>query len=295
RVGSERTAEELGRAFPGTRVRQSGSGPGVLEEVPAEPAIIVATPGAEPVAEGGYAAALLLDAAVWTGRWGLHAGEDAVRRWFEAAALVRPAGEDGQVLLVGDGAPVPTQALVRWDPAWFAERELAERRELRLPPAVRVATVTGTREAVDALVGRLELPEGAEVLGPVAVSPRALGPGAELGDGLEAPVRVLLRVGYAGGARLAAELRASLAVRSARAWRRARGRRPARHRLRRTCGRRLSALRRAARPPRASRAAPRRISPRGTVRRPTSTAGPRAPGDGTSRADAACSTRPPRC
>lgn len=216
RVGSERTAEELGRAFPGTRVRQSGSGPGVLEEVPAEPAIIVATPGAEPVAEGGYAAALLLDAAVWTGRWGLHAGEDAVRRWFEAAALVRPAGEGGQVLLVGDGAPVPTQALVRWDPAWFAERELAERRELRLPPAVRVATVTGTREAVDALVGRLELPEGAEVLGPVAVSPRALGPGAELGDGLEAPVRVLLRVGYAGGARLAAELRASLAVRSAR-------------------------------------------------------------------------------
>src|SRR5690606_18696756 len=41
RVGSSRTAEELGRAFPGVRVRQSGSGPGVLERVGAERAIVV--------------------------------------------------------------------------------------------------------------------------------------------------------------------------------------------------------------------------------------------------------------
>lgn len=216
RVGSERTAEELGRAFPGARVRQSGSGPGVLDAVPDEPAIVVATPGAEPVAERGYAVALLLDAAVWTGRWGLYAVEDALRRWLEAASLVRPGSTGGQVLLVGDAAPVPTQALVRWDPAGFAARELVERRELRLPPAVRLATVTGTREAVDALVGRISLPDGAEVLGPVPVDERALGRDAQaLSGALDAPVRTLLRVGYAGGVALSAELHASLAVRSA--------------------------------------------------------------------------------
>lgn len=217
RVGSERTAEELGRAFPGVRIRQSGSGPGVLDDVPGDPAIIVATPGAEPVADGGYPLALLLDAAVLTGRWDLFAAEDAVRRWFEAAALVRPAGDGGQVLLVGDGAPVPMQALVRWDPAGFAARELEERRTLQLPPAVRVATVTGTRDAVGALVGRVELPPGAQVYGPVPVPISTLGPTASLAtDGLDEPVRTMIRVGYAGGAALAAGLRASLAVRSAR-------------------------------------------------------------------------------
>jgi len=216
RVGSERTAEELGRAFPGVRVRQSGSGPGVLDAVPDEPAIIVATPGAEPVTARGYQIALLLDAPVWTGRWGLYAAEDALRRWLEAASLVRPGSVGGQVLLVGDGAPVPTQALVRWDPVGFAARELAERRELRLPPAVRLATVTGTREAVDALVGRVELPQGAERFGPVPVDERVLGRDAvALQDSLDVPVRTMLRVGYAGGPALVAGLRASLAVRSA--------------------------------------------------------------------------------
>ena len=59
-TGAARTAEELGRAFPSVPVRLSG-GEDVLAGVPAEPAVVVATPGAEPVAEDGYAAALLLD------------------------------------------------------------------------------------------------------------------------------------------------------------------------------------------------------------------------------------------
>ncbi|HJU98050.1 MAG TPA: primosome assembly protein PriA, partial [Jiangellaceae bacterium] len=59
-VGARRTAEELGRAFPGVPVRSSG-GSGVLADVPDAPALVVATPGAEPVAAGGYAAAILLD------------------------------------------------------------------------------------------------------------------------------------------------------------------------------------------------------------------------------------------
>ncbi|AHH96140.1 Putative primosomal protein N' [Kutzneria albida DSM 43870] len=66
-VGSRRTAEELGRAFPGFAVRTSGAGE-VLAEVPDAPALVVCTPGAEPVAQGSYGAALLLDGWAMLGR-----------------------------------------------------------------------------------------------------------------------------------------------------------------------------------------------------------------------------------
>ncbi|PFG43246.1 replication restart DNA helicase PriA [Isoptericola jiangsuensis] len=206
RVGSERTAEELGRAFSGVPVKVSASTApgGVLDHVPARPAIVVATPGAEPVADDGYVAALLLDAAVSTAGTALTTATDAAHRWLAAAALVRP---DGQVLLVGDAAPAPTAALVRADPAGLADRELAERRELDLPPAVRVAAVTGDPDAVRAVVGRLDLPPDA-VLGPVPVPDDAAR--------LDEQVRVVARVPLTDGLDLARRLRASLAVRSAR-------------------------------------------------------------------------------
>ncbi|MFF3063725.1 primosomal protein N' [Oerskovia sp. NPDC057915] len=220
RVGSGRTAEELGRAFPGVAVRVSGaSAPGgVLSAVGPRPAVIVATPGAEPVAEGGYAAALLLDAALSTAHVGLAVAQDALHRWLAAAGLVRSAREGGQVLLVGDAAPGPTNALVRWDPAGFADRELAERRELDLPPAVRVAAVTGDRQAVDAVVARVGLADPSTTLGPVEVAEAAGRParaGAGRDPSLQPPVRTIVRVPLREGRRLARELSASLAVRSA--------------------------------------------------------------------------------
>lgn len=215
-VGSDRTAEELGRAFPGVTVRHSGARSGVLAEVPDRPALVVSTIGAEPVAPGGYAAAVLLDAAVTTGSTSLRATEDAVRRWLAAAALVRSSRDGGVVLLVGDGAERPTQALVRWDPVGLAERELAERAEVRLPPVVRVAELIGTREVVAAVLARVELPEGSDVLGPVP-QPEPLAPGAAaVQETLDPPVRALVRVPVAHGRALARSLAASLAVRSAR-------------------------------------------------------------------------------
>ncbi len=210
RVGSARTAEELGRAFPGVPVRVSAaSAPGgVLSEVPAGPALVVATPGAEPAAPGGYAAALLLDAAASTTPVGLDVATRALHRWLAAASLVRPAAAGGQVLLVGDAAPAPTGALVRWDPGGLAAREFADRLELGLPPAVRVAAVTGDRAAVAAVVGRIELATPQAVLGPTEVHT------AE--PTLDPKVRVAIRVPAAAGAALAAQVAASMAVRSAR-------------------------------------------------------------------------------
>ncbi|NHA69662.1 primosomal protein N' family DNA-binding protein [Phycicoccus flavus] len=168
-VGARRTAEELGRAFPGVPVERSGAGT-VLERVEDGPRLVVSTPGAEPVAPTGYAAALLLDAWALLDRPTLDAGEEALRRWCAAAALVRPGGDGGRVVLAGAPTHVPmpaVEALVRWDPAWFADRELTERRELALPPTARLAALTGTREAVTATLGGLELPPTASSLGPL--------------------------------------------------------------------------------------------------------------------------------
>ncbi|MFP5219990.1 MAG: primosomal protein N' [Actinomycetes bacterium] len=166
-VGARRTAEELGRAFPGTVVRTSGRD-GVLADVPGGPSLVVSTPGAEPVADGGYGAVLLLDAWALLGRADLRAGEEALRRWTAAAALARPAGEGGRVVVVADRGLRQVQALVRWDPAWAAELELAERRELGFPPAVRTASVTGPPAAVAEVQAELDrLLPAAELLGPV--------------------------------------------------------------------------------------------------------------------------------
>ena len=87
-VGARRTAEELGRAFPGVPVHTSGAGE-VLSSVSDKPSLVISTPGAEPVAENGYAATLLLDAWALLGRPTLDASEEALRRWLAAAALTR--------------------------------------------------------------------------------------------------------------------------------------------------------------------------------------------------------------
>jgi primosomal protein N' (replication factor Y) (superfamily II helicase) len=220
RVGSTRTAEELGRAFPGVPVRQSGAraADGVLLTVPDRPALVVATPGAEPRAEAGYAAAVLLDAAVVSARDALDVGEQALRTWMRAAALVRPAGDGGVVVLVGDGAPRPTQALVRWDPGGFADRELRERDELRLPPAVHVVAVEGPRHAVQDVLARAALPTGSDVLGPLPVAP---GDGVEDTSVLlqlptEVTVRALVRTPWPLAGDVVARLVAARSARSAR-------------------------------------------------------------------------------
>lgn len=169
-VGARRTAEELGRAFPRLPVRTSGRD-AVLASVPDTPALVVATPGAEPVAAGGYAAALLLDGWLLLSRPDLRAGEEALRRWLGAASLVRPASEGGTVVILAEPTLRPVQALVRWDPQGFARTELGERAELGLPPVSRMASITGPPAAVAEIMRLIRLPDGTDVLGPVPAPP----------------------------------------------------------------------------------------------------------------------------
>jgi primosomal protein N' (replication factor Y) len=201
-TGARRTAEELGRTFPDIPVWTSGRD-GVLASVDAKPALVVSTPGAEPyVVGGGYGAVLLLDTWALLARADLRAGEETLRRWLAAATLAVSAADGGRVVVVADGALAPVQALVRFDPGWLAARDLTERRELGFPPAVRMASLTGTPAAVADFLAELRLPHSADVLGPVAVG--------------EDQERFLVRVARSSSRPLAEALKAAASVRSAR-------------------------------------------------------------------------------
>ena len=195
--GEARTAEELGRMVPGTTVRSSG-GDRVVAGVPDTPAIVVATVGAEPVAEAGYAAVVLLDTWLTLAREDMRADEEAVRRWAGAIGLLAPGG---RAVVVGDPAHPALQALVRWDPGGFAEREMTERAAAHLPPAARIATVTADPGSLDDALTLMDLPDGTEVLGPVPA-----------GEGQ----RVVLRVPRSRGPQLSAALLELQRLRSAR-------------------------------------------------------------------------------
>lgn len=200
-VGSARTAEELGRAFPNVPVRVS-AGDAVLERVPGGRSLVIATTGGEPVADGGYGAALLLDANALLARPDIRAAEEALRRWLNAAALVRPASQGGEVIVVADAAIPAVQALVRWDPLGYAEREAAERASLGFPPAVRVGVLDGEPAAVNEAILSLALPASAQILGPVPLA--------------NDEERAIVRIERAKGAELAEAFRVLASSRSAR-------------------------------------------------------------------------------
>ena len=212
-VGTRRTAEELGRAFPGTPVITS-AGDSVHPEIGAGPALVVATPGAEPAAPAGYGAALLLDSWSLLGRQDLRAAEDTLRRWMNAAARVHSRADGGVVAVVADSGLATVQALIRWDPVGHAESELRGRQAVGLPPAVHMAAVDGAGEAVAALIEQAVLPEDCDVLGPVDLPasvrrPPGVGPAAPA-------IRMLIRVRREEGLALSSALRQAIGASSAR-------------------------------------------------------------------------------
>ncbi|MGO4103255.1 primosomal protein N' [Leifsonia sp. YAF41] len=190
-VGSGRTAEELGRAFPGSRVILA-DGDHLVQHLGAEPALVIATRGAEPTPTGGYHAILLLDGERMLARESLRVGEDLLRSWSNTAALAAPGAS---VVLVGVGGEI-ARALNNWRADAFAQSELDDRRLLRFPPAVRVASVTGTVDDVTRALVEVETIAGVDVLGPVTT---------------EAPlVRAIVRFAYAGGDEVARVLKAHI-------------------------------------------------------------------------------------
>jgi len=193
--GATRTAEELGRAFPGVRVIVADGERPILT-VGDEPALVIATRGAEPIAAGGYRAVLLLDGDRMLARESLRVAEDCLRWWANATAL---AARGAVTMLVGVGGALAS-ALATWRLDDYLHSELEDRRTLRFPPAVRVASVSGSTDAVDTAIAALSTLEfestSLDVLGPV--------------DMADVGVRAIVRFDYATGSRVAAVLKAEI-------------------------------------------------------------------------------------
>jgi primosomal protein N' (replication factor Y) len=167
--GIDRAAEEISRAFPGFPVVIS-AGDVIKENVDAKPALVLATPGAQPLVAGGYAAVVVLDAIRFFSHTDVNGQERARELLFETASLVNP---DGQVLLVLDDTHPIVAALARWNVAPLLKRELAERAELMLPPSVMSAVLVMDQRSAAAIVSGLKkaldderLPSSTRIFGP---------------------------------------------------------------------------------------------------------------------------------
>ena len=169
--GIERFAEEIGRSFPNQIVIQS-TGTDPRDLVSDEPALVISTPGVEPIAESGYAAVVILQVDRFLSSSASNGVESAYSNFFSASALV---GANGVIALVhDDGAPI-TSALATWNPATISKREIEQRISLQLPPiSGAVLVLADSAELVrlkSALVNATEesrAPKSLRVYGPTA-------------------------------------------------------------------------------------------------------------------------------
>jgi primosomal protein N' (replication factor Y) len=103
--------------------------------------------------------------------------------------------------VVADSEHPAVQALIRHDPAGFAQRELEQRTQVSLPPAVRLAVLTGEQSDIDDALEMLELNPESFVRGPV--------------PGKDNQVRMLVSCDRKLGIELASQLKAMTSARSA--------------------------------------------------------------------------------
>jgi len=197
--GVGRTTQELGKAFPGVPIIRA-DGESRTVRVPGTPALVVATRGAEPVAEGGYRAVLLLDGDAMLQRASLNALEDTLQGWEWAMSLLAP----GAIAYLTDLEGTVAQSFASGGVEILLGRELAQRQELRMPPTIRLASISGPRDDVDALVSAVTGPDS-----PHAGQVDQLGPIRH-----DSRTTYLLRMSYRVAPDVASELRAAV-VRSA--------------------------------------------------------------------------------
>lgn len=171
--GIDRAAEEISRAFPKFPVVIS-AGDVIRDRIGHKPALVLATPGAAPQVEGGYAAVVILDGMRFFSHTDLRTQERARELFFETSSLISPSGT---VLLVIDDMHPIVAAIARWNVAPLLKRELSERAELQLPPsvfsvvlvmdqAIGIQIVNGLKKAL--ADGRI--PQSSNIYGPTEIS-----------------------------------------------------------------------------------------------------------------------------
>jgi primosomal protein N' (replication factor Y) len=167
--GADRFALEIGRAFPGQGITQSG-GDKMVDDVQGSNGIVVATPGAIPVAPNGYAAIVVLECDRLFSQIDLRATERAREVIFNAGGLLAAGGDI--FLVISRGHPI-LSALSSWKPSLITRKELHEREEIGFPPFVRALTLDIESSEATSLLRALKsaqqtqrLPSTTRILGP---------------------------------------------------------------------------------------------------------------------------------
>ena len=136
--GIDRLHEEIGRAFPNTRIQLSSS-PNILGNVAPNTRIVIATAGAVPGNKHDYSAVVILEGQRFLAASTTVYEEQVYENFFEAASHV---SKKGSVLIVLDHSHPVVAALTRWSPSILVKKILRENLEAFLPPYSSIAVLT---------------------------------------------------------------------------------------------------------------------------------------------------------
>ena len=184
--GDERHLEEFGKAFPKISITSSNAKLTKVK-ISSEPAIVIATPGCEPVCQDGYSAIVLLDGKSIFNRPFLRSEEEARYRWLNALTLLRP---DGQIYLSLPDSHPEVQALLQSIPLKSSRTELENRKSLSFPPYARFIEIQSASKEINLIAEQFRREDSikCEVLGPTQI------------DKFES--KIILRVSIADSAKL---------------------------------------------------------------------------------------------
>ena len=143
RGGTERVAEWASRTAPSPVLPESMGQEGTA--LPRPGAVVVGTAAAvKDVGPLRLDLVAILDADRALARAGIHAGEQTLATWMEAAAWAGPRSEGGRVVLHSRRPAHPAvQALVRWDPVPFLLAQARSRAEAGFAPGQAIFRITG--------------------------------------------------------------------------------------------------------------------------------------------------------
>ncbi len=171
--GADRFAHEIGKAFPGQTIFQS-SGDRIFDRFHEPSGIVIATPGALPIATSGYSAIVVLECDRFFTQIDMRAEERARELVFAAAGLL---AVQGQLLLVISRNHPVTSAVAAWKPSLITRKELSQKEEIGFPPFARALTIdvenseaTSLSRALRSAQESRRLPKSTRILGPAEIS-----------------------------------------------------------------------------------------------------------------------------
>ena len=173
--GTTRFAHEIGKALPGVKVVLS-EGDTPLADTKSFEGVVIATPGSAPYLSDGYAAVVVLDAEKLVTQSDLKAQERAEQLIFSQAGFLR---KDAKVFLVISHNHPIVGALSAWKPSLLSQRQLADRKDVLLPPFAKSISVDISSTETSILIRGLE---AAKSDGRLSTNTRILGPTQLKGD-----------------------------------------------------------------------------------------------------------------